>query len=355
MISPELRIEGWDQESWTTLMGLVAPGVIERMRAAERGVDDPAAPADAEQPHRGALIVTVDDHEEVLAAFHTIRGRADDVSKTDDLERLADQFGARRVWVVREGALEELAERLALRLRPEDDYANQWLILLRIYRELADAGRIRTWPSPARRVPVPTVTTLDRAMELLLPDGRALVLALWNHREVCTAMVLRRRGGELDLVAGPDLLREWVGPLGGDFRRDYRVLVDAVNREVAPVHLGLFAELETLRRLLRRPDPGSWATAIATREAVLSPMPPYVAVALGADVANGAARGLGALLGGMDVMGGVRPLLGYVRGRVSEIASLTSTLGFNPLASLAHALQQRDETPDAGPRADDDA
>jgi len=264
------------------------------------------------------------------------------------MEALADSFGARRVVVLREGALEEMVERLSLRLRPDDDYATQWLTLLRAYRELAEAGQIRMWPRGPRGATLPSPATLKRALDLLLPDGRAIVLGLWRGREMASAVVLRRREGKIDLMAGPDLLREWAGPLGGDFRRDYRVLVGAVTRSVAPVHLGLFAEVETLRRLLRRPDPGSWAAAAATREIILHPMPPYIAVALGADVANSAARGVGALLGGVDLLGAVRPLLGYVRGRVAEVASMTATLGFNPLDALAQNLRQRDE-----PESDD--
>ncbi len=288
-------------------------------------------------------MIVVNEREEVLAAFHTSRGRADELDDAGDPEALAERFGARRVICVREGALEELVERIALRLRPDDDYASQWLTLLRALRELTAAGRIRIWPTPKKSVPIPSPSTLKRALDLLLPDGRAIVFGLWHAQELATAVVLRRREGAIDLVAGPDLLREWAGPLGGDFRRDYRVLVDAVTRSVAPVHLGVFAEAESLRRLLRRPEAGAWAAAAATRELVIHPMPPYLAVALGADVANSAARGAAALLGGVDLLRAFRPLIGYVRSRVSEVASLTATLGFNPLDALAQNLRQRDE------------
>jgi len=343
MISPDVRIEGWDQHSWTLLMGLFAPGVVDRMRTPEREEDDPTPePAAGERPD-GALVIVVDEHEEVLAAFHTSRGRADEVSDASDPETLAERFGARRVLILREGALEELVERLALRIRPEDGYGTQWLTLLKALRELTAAARIRIWPTPQKVVPIPSPATVRRALDLLLPDGRAIVFALWHAQELATAVVLRRREGLIDLVAGPDLLREWAGPLGGDFRRDYRVLVDAVTRSVAPVHLGLFAEAESLRRLLRRPDPGAWAAAAATRDLLIHPMPPYVAVALGADVANSAARGAAALLGGLDLFGAFRPVLGYVRSRVSEVSSLTATLGFNPLDALAQNLRQRDD------------
>jgi len=36
-------------------------------------------------------------------------------------------------------------------------------------------------------------------------------------------------------------------------------------------------------------------------------------------------------------------VLGYVRSRVSEVSSLTATLGFNPLDALAQNLRQRDD------------
>jgi hypothetical protein len=155
-------------------------------------------------------------------------------------------------------------------------------------------------------------------------------------------LVLRRHAGSIDLVAGPDLLAAWTGPLGGDWRRDYRVITDAVSRTVAPVHFGVFSEASTMRELLRVPDPGAWARAAAVRDIIVHPAPPYVAVAIGADALRAVASTSARLFGGLDLLGAFGPVGRYLRGRVVDVASVTGTLGFNPLRLLAESLQRRE-------------
>ncbi len=158
-------------------------------------------------------------------------------------------------------------------------------------------------------------------------------------------MVIRRRDGLIDLVAGPDLLTQWTGPLGGDWRRDHRVLTRAVERHVAPVHLGLFAEVSAVREALRSGEPGEWARQVAVRDVLFDPMPTSVKLALGADALRGISHVSSGLLGGVDLWKAAGPLLGRVRSRWTEIRSVSDELGFDPLVVLA-ALLRRDE-PDA--------
>lgn len=342
MISADLKFEGFDSRSWTNLISLFSPGLKDRLEGPPAGTDDPEISRGRIDGRRGTLIVVVDGDERVLKAFHSSRGRVTDLGfeKLDDLARLCEDYGARHCIVLREGVMEEMGERLAMRLQRGDDYVTQWLALARIYREMHEAGLIRTWPRPLSNVPVPSPGTVRRALDVVLPDDHSLLVMLWDRGHTWTAAALRRRSGSIDYVAGPDLLSRWTGPLGGDWRRDQRVVVDAVSRYVAPVHLGIFSEARTMRELLRKADPGAWATAAAVRDVIVSPTPPYVAVALGADAVRGVASRTARLLGGIDALSALAPLTTILRERVIEVASVSQTLGFNPLKALSTFIRR---------------
>ncbi len=337
MISGNLRFEGFDVTSWQNLLSLFMPGLRDRVvRARQR-------PA-------GTLTVVVDEDDLVLTALHSLDGRTDAHTGQElpPLRALAAEAGARRVLVLRAGAMEELAERVALRYQPGQDYLTQTLTVARAGRELADAGLVRLWPNPMASVPIPSPQAVQRAMDLVLPVDKAALLVLWDG-ELWTAVALRRRREGIDLVAGPDLLSRWAGPLGGDWRRDHRVFVDAVARAVAPVHLGIFAEAATFRALLSSSTPGRWAKAIAVRDVVVNPMPGFVAAALSADAVRGVGQVSARALDGLDVAGLVLPIARMLRGRVLQAESVRDILGFDPLSALAAALRRHERSDDTEP------
>lgn len=238
MISPHLRFEGFDARSWTNLLSLFAPGLRDRVNEEAADTDVPetdVGEANAE-PNAGTLVIIRADDGRVLKAFHTTRGRVRDLryDGPQDLERVAKAYHSLRALELREGVLDELAESMALRLERSDDYATQWLVVARIVRELTEAGKIHSWPHPVADVPVPTAGMVRRALDVVLPDEHALVVVLWEGGAPWTAFALRRRDGVIDLAAGPDMILRWTGPLGGDWRRDHRIVASAVSRAVAP-------------------------------------------------------------------------------------------------------------------------
>lgn len=348
MISAELRFEGFDARSWTNLVSLFLPGLPERLEREPDATDAPVAEGDAHT--RGSLVVVVDADDVILAASHSQRGRVRELAGTTvdrtALPLLAARVGAHRVLLLREGVMEELAEQLGVRFRSDDTYLAQILEILRAMRELEAAGELVLWPNPIANVPIPAAGTFERALDLVLPDGRAAVLALWDG-PLWTAVVLRRRHASIDLVAGPEMLVRWTGPLGGDWRRDYRVILDSVGRSVAPVHFGLFAEAPTVRTLLRSADAGTWAQAVAVRNVVISPMPRTVGAALGADAVRGIGKASARALGGLDFAGALLPLVREVRARVTHASSVSETLGFDPLKVLG-AILRRDASDEPG-------
>jgi hypothetical protein len=355
VIHPGLRFEGFDARSWTNLISLFAPNVVARLSTEGADSDDPELEEhERVEGGRGALVVVLDDRDRVLKAFHTIYGRVEGLvwSGPGDLEALARSHGARRCVALREGVIEEIAERVARRLDRDEDYLTQWLLIARTVREMSEAGLLHSWPRPLAAVPIPTAAMVRRALDTVLPEGHAMVLVVWNGSTPWTGLVLRRAPEGIDLVAGPDLIARWTGPLGGDWRRDHRVVSDAVSRAVAPVHLGIFTELSTLRGLLRSADPGAWARSVAVRDVIVHPTPPYVAVALGADAVRAVARESARWLGGVDALSALAPVARYVRGRIAEVTSVTATLGFDPLKVLAIWLRRAEDAEDPS-RSDD--
>lgn len=321
MIAPDLRFEGFDVRSWRNLLSLFA-----------------LAP---EGPGR---IVLVTHEGEVITALHSQRGRLEALvgESVSSLPEVAEAHGAARVVRLNDGVMEELAERLALRYRAGEDYLTQLLTLLRAVRELMDGGHMEMWPPTLTNLPLPNANTVNRALDLMLPVNRAGVLVL-RDGAIWTAIALRRRERGIDFVAGPDLLTEWAGPLGGDWRRDYRVFVDAVERNMAPVHWGIFAEAPVLEALLRGTDPGRWARAVAVRDLIVSPLPGFAMAAVGADAARGVGRASARALGGLDVIGTLLPLAQSLRARITQASTVSEILGFDPLAVLGAVLRREDD------------
>ncbi len=331
MISEDFRFEGFDTRAWLNLLSLFGS------RGARAPESAPEAP-----PKQGTLVLVRDGAGKPCAAFVTGRGPVEPEAVADagDLPALCEQLSVQGAVAIDDGAIEEITERAAQRMPLDGGYAAQWLCLLGAARELEDEGKLLFWP-PRSRLPLPTAGMLDRAIDLLLPDDRVLLVALWEGAELWTACAIHRRGGEIDRIVGPELLLEWSGPLGGDYRRDQRVIQRAVARTIAPLHLGLFAQRERIEALLRDPNPGAWARAVALREVILHPAPAYANVALAADAARAAGSRARAWLGGIDIYRLMAPVAQLAREHVARVGSTTSILGFNPLEVLAARLRAR--------------
>lgn len=343
MISSDIRIQGFDSRAFTNLISLFAPNVVWRRERDPSASDAPEVEEAATPKPDGMLIVVLSPKDTVRVAFHTVKGRVRDFhfEGWDKLAGVPERYGAARVMVIREGALEELTQRASERMHREDDYIAQWLQIARAVREAGESGKLAIHPRFSG-IPLPSTQLIRRTVDSILPDDHSFVLAVWRGPVLWTSAILRRRGGEIDWIAGPDQLLAWTGPLGGDWRRDHRIVSDVVTKHVAPVHMGIYGELSSIRRLLRNREAGAWAKAVATRDLIVHPTPPYVAVALGADAMRRVAQKSTSLLGGLDPLGRLAPLMTYVRGRVAEVASVTQSLGFDPLKSLAQFLQRVD-------------
>jgi hypothetical protein len=160
------------------------------------------------------------------------------------------------------------------------------------------------------------------------------VLGAFDEGELYTALCLRRRGPAFDIVMGPDRVRRDMGLLSGDFSRDYRYLGAAVEARLGPLAVGCYAELSTFRRLAGDASPGAWATAVAVRDVVLTPVTAGLAVPLGIDAGRAALALAKGLLGHFSIFGGLSappswgPKLGRAYGLVEN--DMRRYLGFDP-------------------------
>lgn len=328
MLSEDFAFRGYTAETWGAILALLGQRAPGRTRP--------------------TLIVIESAERRPLAAFTSV-GQIVDVAEyggRDALPALCEQLRCRGAVVVQEGTIERVGRKTAAKTARGTDLLEQVLPVLAALREAELRGEIFRYPAPTL-VPLPTVNVVRRAVDMVLPDGRALVLCVWQGHALWTGMVLRRSGGLIDLCAGPDAIAEWVGPLGGDYHRDHRAITHAVTRAVAPVHLGLYAQREQLQALLRNAEPGAWLKAFALREVVFDPAPPYVGAALGADAARVTARRIRALLGGIDLLGQLQPYASAARAQFGPMSSVTRMLGFNPLHHLAQRLTEQDDRTDS--------
>ena len=267
MLTKDVRLEGFTTRDWSRLLGLFEP-------------------RQESEPGKGGLLV-VHDAGRIRKLLHMRTGRlpAGGVWPVP-LPELAKEHDASWALSAHMGALEEVMERFGARVRRHDDITSQSLIVLGIVREMMAEGAIAMWPPRLRGVPPPTEGVLRRTLDGICHDGRAVAFGMFKDEELYTAFIARRRGSGFDVIAGPDELRPAMGLLSGDWRRDYRHLVRAVEDRYAPLSLGCFAEQGAFRELLTDARPGAWSRAVAVRDVVLSPIPTAVVLALGVDSAR---------------------------------------------------------------------
>ena len=348
MFSPEIRVSGFSATEW------------KRLAEAFR-------PAEGQQPSsvgaRGAVggVVAVTQGRALRKLVHTRLGRLDAGAQPwpVPLSELAEGQSARWAAEVNLGALDDLMERFAQRLRPEHDWLDQVLILLGEAKALELRGGLTLWPRQLGQIPTISRVAADRALDALCPNAQTLLFGVFHRGEVWTALAARRSVGGFDRLIGPSKLRPGMGLLSGDWSRDYRHLIRATESEVGPVGVGCFGELATFQELAGSGRPGSWAQAVATRDIILSPVVPALAIPLGLDFGRAALAKVRDLAGWVGQrrsrsgfsLGGWSPpswSAGAVSGLLERAEALSSEydikglLGFDPLDFL-YKLVARDK------------
>ncbi|MEZ4219582.1 MAG: hypothetical protein R3B13_01555 [Polyangiaceae bacterium] len=353
MLTPDVRLEGFTTEDWIRLAAVFRAPTFhsEHEDPSRSGAEAPdLATPHAGKPARGGLLLVTSDGR-LRKLVSTEQGRLDIASANypQPLSALAARHNARWAARIETGALEDLMERFAERLRQEHDGLEQSLTFISLLRELETEGRVEVFPWRMASWPVPNRRVIMRVLDAVCPDGKSIVVGVFEAGELFTALVLRRKGQGFDLVLGPDQLRSEMGLLSGDWQRDYRYLVRAAEVRAAPLSLGCFGEVKTLRKLLHRPKPGAWAAAVAARDVVVSPAPAAIALPLGLDVgrfAFVAVRELAARAGAAGWFGEESPLFPLfqsVRDLSGVDRDVHSLLGFDPMQLLVRLFRKQED------------
>jgi hypothetical protein len=288
MFTPDAQVLDFSAQDWLRLPDLFRP-------------PGPSAPAPA-----GGGILAVRDGPRLVKVTSTLRGRLPlpdaGLASAAALARLHEGSFA---VVLSTTALEQFGDRFARRLTRGQSFHVQIEAFVGALRELEQEGEVELWPAPFAEWPIPTERAFGSALDLVCPDGKVLVLGAFDEGELYTALCLRRRGPAFDVVMGPDRVRRDMGLLSGDFSRDYRYLGAAVEARLGPLAVGCYAELSTFRRLATDTSPGAWATAVAVRDVVLTPVTAGLAVPLGLDAGRAALALAKGLFGHFSIFDGL--------------------------------------------------
>lgn len=329
MLTADVRFEGWTTETWSRFLRLWKP----------------RAPADREGTRpRGGLFI-IHDRERVLKVLHTRRGRLAPHAITwpSPLSACAEENEASWALAAEAGALEELMERFGARIDRAQNFTEQSLTLIAVARQMMAEGHIERWPKRLHGLPQPTSQVIARSLDTVCADGHCIALGMWNRGEIWTALAARRRGAEFDVIAGPVEVMPILGPLSGDWRRDYRHLSRAISEKYGPVSFGCYAEVERFKELQTDRTPGAWGKAFAVRDIVLSPAPLAVGMAIGADGARFAADRAVSAMSRWETFRKLDPFIGLAKKTLEDAAGdrgVTGILGFDPMAALRALLER---------------
>lgn len=342
MLTRDVRLEGFDTEDWVRLATAIRPGPSRRGERLEQIAAHQATSSGT--PRGGVIAVSTGARLRKLLSTRSGRLAIADERWPDSLAALAERHGARWAIELHTGALEELMDRFGERLRPEQDLMGQAVLLLSVLRELEMEGVVSAWPWRLNQWPALSERVLVRAFDALCPDGKVILVGIFDQGELSTCLAARRHDTGFDYLLGPEDLRGRMGLISGDWTRDYRHLVSAVEDQLGQLAVGCFGEYETFQRLAASEGPGVWAQAVAGRDIILSPIAPALALPLGIDVGRAAVatiRDLAEWIGARSWVGPDSPLLPALD-RIERLPvfdrDLRAILGFDPFALLRKLL-----------------
>jgi len=333
VFSPHVRFEGFTTTDWLRVLSLFRP------RPASHESRDPNRP-------RGGIIA-VHDRGRLVKVLHTQAGRLSPryVEWPQSAEDLARKHGVAYSIVLERHVLDRIMEGFAARTRPNDDLTAQSLTIISLAQAELAQGNIAAWPLRLRGVPIPTTGMVRASFDAVCPVGKSMVLGLFERGELWTSFALRRAEDGITHIIGPEEVRDDIGLLSGDWRRDHRHLARTVEERVGPLAFGCFAEHATFRALEVDPSAGAWARASFVRDIILSPLPAPMAIPLGIDAGLAAFIAVRNIVERLDSGGVVSGKIERLWERASErpeLARIEELLGFHPL-DLLRRLLTRDQ------------
>jgi hypothetical protein len=340
MISLDLRVQGLDPEHIANLFRLLhppaggdpAPGGGAFARLAQASAPTPASRS-ALSPRMPAIVLCRD--ERVLRIFQLGGGVLPSQelasSRPEDLRAFRKRLGLPFVLAVEIDELPRLFAELQGKVSIDDDYLEQGLAVLPVLRDaLGQSLRLEPRLFPGT-LPLPSYSLLRSTWNAILPDGRSLVFYLCDGGRLWTSLILVKRGGEITQIATHAAIADRVR--FASIRGDARAVLAAVADRFAPAAIGIFLPLRVWHELVAG-DRSAAARALASRQAVLDPAPPWLLALVGvgamAEAATRSVRLAGRLLGATR-LGGLFPGgAGAAEKLLQTVASPLEALGIDP-------------------------
>lgn len=186
-------------------------------------------------------------------------------------------------------ALPQLWAEAQRKVKLGDDLVAQELSMLRVFQG-ALGRQILVEPQLMGSLPLPTYAMLQKAFDHMLPDGRSLVFYLVDQGRIWTSLIAVKEGGDIVRVTGHGAIAREVR--FSSIRSDAKAVNQAVAQRLAPPHIGIYLPLRIWHELVAG-DRSAVARAIANRQALLDPAPPWLLAIVGAGaVAEAANRSL---------------------------------------------------------------
>ncbi|EYF05545.1 hypothetical protein [Chondromyces apiculatus] len=362
MLAPDVRFEGFTATDWLRVLSLFQPRQApdaERSRLRPPGgvVAIHAEGRLRKLVHTQAGRLQIEEPEVPTPAPETSTEQLAPLQPRSPLsaESLAERHHATWALSLEMGTLEAIMEQFGAQARRGDDLTAQALLLVQLALKEHQDGKIDIWPR-LPGVPMPTQGKVVRGtLDVVCPVGKTMLLGLFEKGELWTCIALRRGSRGFNLILGPDEIREDMGLLAGDWRRDYRHLGRAVEHRAGPLSLGCFAEASTFRSLEVDPSPGAWARAVTVRDVILSPVTPVLGIPLGIDAGRAAVAALRTVAERVDPTGVVAgawerswlrqhtpPMSEAMRSALewSRREDVAAVLGFHPLDLLRRLLSR---------------
>ena len=254
MISRDIAVVDWHPEHWIRMM---------------------RRPAGAGSKASGGWLVLVRDEQERIVHAVLRGARCPELvgQPVGELAVRRREHDVDRVVCIEQGFLRRTFSHAESRLQFEMDYVEQLLTLIAAFRAERGSGLRLDPPSPPG--PVPPFAWLQFLFNRAWPDDTSVLIYVIDEEraEIWTSLVLRKRGGHLDLLTS-DLHFGEHGLRAGSWREDRARLLALASGRVAPPFLGLFASREGWRQW-RRAALGSGALPALRKQqrVVLDPLP----------------------------------------------------------------------------------
>lgn len=347
MLSPELRIQDMDPEHWANLMRAMHPppggdpqpelwgplGLLARATARE---PEPEA-STALSPRMPALVLLRGGRVlriviwggGPLAATELPASELSSVGPAE-LRALAERHRLPFIVALETTVLPELWAEVQSAISPGEDYVAQGLAAARVLRE-ALGKTVFVEPRVMGLMPLPSYPLLQATLNQILPDDRSVVFYLVDQGRVWTSLIVVKRAGDICLLTSHAAIADRVQ--FSSIRSDAPTVLRAVGERFAPAQVGIFLPLRVWHELIAG-DRSAVARAIANRQALLDPAPPWLLALVGvgamAEAATRSVRLAGKLLSASRLGSKLLPLSDTAERLVQTVTSPLEALGLDP-------------------------